>query len=1406
MFNPYQVQGPDQAQNQGNVFNQQASGFYPGGGQQQQQQQQPPPLNQRPTTEFGNLQQNVPASFGFQQQPQQQQSLPNYSNNRPMYSSATGFGGMQTGFEGNQPQNQSMGNNSVQPQSTGFYSQQNTLQLQQTGQFAQQVPRTSFFNNQNPNQSQTTFSQQQQNTGLFQQPVASQQSAPLQYQRASFPDQHASQTQSTGYYPQQQPQQQIQPQATGFLYHQQMSSPSQPLQAQQTNLYPQQAQPVQPQQTGFYSQQALKPLQPQQTGFYSQNFQEPVKPLKPNATGFVNSFANNGVNDDIKIPTMRLSFMTANDQAKFETLFRSSVPRGSNTISGDACRNILMRSGVSPSQLAKIWTLCDTSKAGELLFPEFALAMHLVNEVIQGDSVPFELSTKTKNEVASFVDAINFSIARSGEESVAQPPKTPFDNLTLGVQNLQPQPTGAMPQTSFGSQLQAQNTQGYLDPQSTGYLPQTSFGQILQSQPTGGYLQNQFTGQFQQPASTGQLQGQSTGGYLQPQTTGFMPQTSFNQPLQSQLTGIATLQPQNTGSLNRLNSVLTGQPPAQQSGQANFAGASFLQSQATGYLPPSNFNPTAPLSAQKTGYGRNELYNQANMFNKFTQDDSDSLTNEEKSLFYKMFDTYDSQKKGLMGSDIAVEIFRKSGLNRSDLEHIWNLCDTNNSGQLNKQEFALGMHLVYRRLNGNELPNRLPTSLVPSSTQILNSVKSQLKNDTASSRKEPTKIDGFSFKHDDNEILPSSRNRRRTQTGKAGASGDSASAVSAAASKEPEQSFHSSQSAGRNDGRAIEDLKRKILALPPHRSASRNDTNEVSAQLRGKFQVLTSKVPQLLREISEINNQITMAKIELYRQRNPSSLVGTGRNGEITDDDRRKAKSKALLASRMAALTGKPSVGADVDQQEQRYNEEVASIKSQNTTNQSIIEDIQLSIFEIAAAVDSALEGKARTSGKQYEKWELGIGVDPQVSNFLSKLKPKVSSPPGSHAKSSNAKAASSSSFADSPSAPVQSPHSTSGNTAAYLKEQAQRKMKERLAKLGMEKNDPEPAQRKYNPEELDRSEEDEEVRKLTEQLNALKAKRKGGNTNAPPSQLSVSPVPAPNVQTAYPSKVDIQPEIEPSRDSTMMADERNKHLENVTPATEPTSRVTHESVPSKTAESIPKEAVSSQPASSNAKRNPFGIPHTASVSSTPTGGRNPFFKPSQSSTSSFDAKAAEAQRRVQRGLDNNDDDWSDDNDDHEKSNAHAQAPSVPAPAPVATAPVTSTPVAPAPAAPTLVAPAPVAPAPVAPAPVAPAIADAPPVPIAPPLPQVVSNPATYAPPVPIAPPLPSIGSIPTSGAAETPGLSSNALHEGAGDDGERSDDDLSIPDSVDSFNDALPVQQEGSVPPSGIPPPPALT
>lgn len=55
----------------------------------------------------------------------------------------------------------------------------------------------------------------------------------------------------------------------------------------------------------------------------------------------------------------------------------------------------------------------------------------------------------------------------------------------------------------------------------------------------------------------------------------------------------------------------------------------------------------------------------------------------------------------------------KSKLPNSVLSKIWKLSDVDGDGFLDSDEFALALHLINVKLEGNELPNVLPEHLVP---------------------------------------------------------------------------------------------------------------------------------------------------------------------------------------------------------------------------------------------------------------------------------------------------------------------------------------------------------------------------------------------------------------------------------------------------------------------------------------------------------------------------------------------------------------------------------------------------------------------------------------------------------------------------------------------------------------------
>jgi hypothetical protein len=217
------------------------------------------------------------------------------------------------------------GNSARQPQPAPFQSQQPTnLYLQQQPQYGQQPNAMSA-----------------QPTGY---------GAPLQPQQTA--------------YPQTMPQPQLQQQGPPSQHFGQFGASQQPqyqtqqqqqFQQQQPQQQQQQQQPLMSQPTAFQAPaqpptgqpQASKQL-PQPTGLTSSQMADSFRssssrqaPAPATTAGF-------------KIPNIRLSFITASDQAKFEQLFKSAVGNG-QAMSGDQAKDLLLRSRLTGDALAQIW-------------------------------------------------------------------------------------------------------------------------------------------------------------------------------------------------------------------------------------------------------------------------------------------------------------------------------------------------------------------------------------------------------------------------------------------------------------------------------------------------------------------------------------------------------------------------------------------------------------------------------------------------------------------------------------------------------------------------------------------------------------------------------------------------------------------------------------------------------------------------------------------------------------------------------------------------------------------------------------------------------------------------------------------------------------------------------------------
>ncbi|KAM5453383.1 actin organization and endocytosis protein [Microsporum canis] len=992
----------------------------------------------------------------------------------------------------------------------------------------------SFPTGQPGQQQQQYGSQQQQQYPGFQQQPQQQQQQPGPFM-----------PQPTGY-----GMPQIQPQATGFPGAMQQSQQQAP--PFQSSLQP-------PQMTGYPTQQTTSLQVPQPTS-------QAPQPTGQTSSQMAQSFQNipgqapaappRSAPAGSKIPPMRLSFITVQDQAKFEQLFKSAVG-DSQSLDGETARDLLLRSKLSGSELSKIWMLSDTTKSGRLMFPEFALAMYLCNLRITGRDLPATLPDRIKNEVSSMVDIISFAVPDDHPPQVPRSNAPNFDQPLLQNTSAPPAPQQPQPQQASNSQLLSQLTAqptGFYN-QATGFQPPS----VMQPQPTGfpGGLRPQPTGMPQNPQAT---------GYSGPRP-----------PMPPMPTGFASgLAPSQTGA-----APLTAQPTGMP-GQWGFVNAP-----ATG-LP----NIEALQQRLMPQPGREGGFTTAGISGNATI--PWAVTKDEKKIYDELFRAWDGLGKGFIGGDVAIEIMGQSGLERQHLEQIWTLSDPNNRGRLNKDEFAVAMHLIYRKLNGYPIPNRLPPELVPPSTRNLNdsigAVKSMLTQD-AEARKssgaflQPQKTgvsylkthsfnsgsggagygrkDATVFKNNDDAIGYKSSARRRIGAGRTPSPSPSAQSERSdddmsveqlkkkiretkimldAIDFRDENHAEEEQALDRRDRREAESLMDRIrrvqddIDTDPKASFRNLDSSAERRSMRRQLQTYQDQLPELASNVRKTERAIADCKLELFRlkdaKENPGSaleIIGTGPGGTITESDRIKARARARMQARAAELAGRPSpAAADEGAAARRLEEERSKINSERERNDAMTRDVEESVKEFSASLEDSLKGEDENSTREHERrrWEEALGVEDQIRDLIYDLQRnrktakirKEEEKAGRSASSANQYA----SLPEHQSRPSPEPRSSSqspslvGTTheqrVAAARERAQRRIAERMAAAGLkpaesgesfmerqEREKREREERLQRAEEEDAKREQERQRRLESEQAPAPPPAKAGPKKAPP-------------------------------------------------------------------------------------------------------------------------------------------------------------------------------------------------------------------------------------------------------------------------------------------------------------------
>lgn len=862
-----------------------------------------------------------------------------------------------------------------------------------------------------------------------------------------------------------------------------------------------------------------------------------------------------------KIPSIRLSFITAQDQAKFEQLFKSATG-GDQALSGEKAKDLLIRSKLDGNSLAQVWTLSDTTKSGQLLFPEFALAMYLCNLKLTGKDVPSSLPEKIRNEVSSMVDIISFGV---GDEGPAPTPSSNAPNFNELPKIQQPQAQNPSNQQLL-TQLTATPT-GFQVPQATGFQQQQPTG--LQPQQTGypgGMPQAQgYTGPRppMPPMPTGMGQNLSPGFGLAPQQTGFGggPMAA---PLNAQPTG-------RPGQWGLVNAPASGLPNLQA-----------LQQQMM------------PQPGREAGFTTQGLRGNATV--------PWAVTKDEKKIYDDMFKAWDGFGKGYITGNQALEIFGQSGLEKAELERIWTLSDPHNKGRLNLDEFAVAMHLIYRRLNGYPVPNTLPAELIPPSTRNIDSSIGTMKNllsQDAQTRKStgaflqpqrtgvsymksrsfqangtPGRKDATVFKNNDDDVgYRSSARRRVGENGRSSSPAQSdTSSITAdemsidqlkktirekqvlldAMDFEDEGNADEEDALDRKDRKESEELFRRIRRIQedidshPSSAFKTGDSDAERRALQRQLRGLQDRLPELASHVRRCEKAIADAQLELFRLKdakaNPSSaaaIVGTGPGGAVTESDRLKARAKAMMQKRSAALAGKKvDDGDDGSGAAARLEEEQRRVSREREDNEKMVRDVEESVTEYSKGLESSLKEGGESASDEHERrrWDDGLGVEDEVKDFIFDLQrssrsARVRNEEKAQPRASAREPVQDDSRTNTPVSRTDSPASsraaastpqTSGSSyssyrtaeerAAFIKQQAEQRMAERLAALGLKapaKSGESAAQRA----ERERKEREDRLRQAEEEDAKREQERQArlrGESVAPPTPAGSAGKPKP--------------------------------------------------------------------------------------------------------------------------------------------------------------------------------------------------------------------------------------------------------------------------------------------------------
>ncbi|KAK0858993.1 hypothetical protein LTS02_009528 [Friedmanniomyces endolithicus] len=389
---------------------------------------------------------------------------------------------------------------------------------------------------------------------------------------------------------------------------------------------------------------------------------------------------------DLNHPVLNLS---ADEKRAFSFLFSQADSDQLGVVTGERAVAFFERTKVSPNVLGEIWQIADTENRGLLTKPGFCMVLRLIGHYQAGREPSAELAFK-------------------------QGPVPKFEGLQ--IPGVGPAASAALPSPT-GGQFPATA----LQPQLSGQGP-------IRVPPLDAQKVQQYSGLFERSgAQDGMLDGVTAKTIFERaglpnealgkiwnlsdrQQRGALDQTEFivaMHLLTSMKSRTMSALPNNLPPALYEAAARRGAPPPP-GARNSFSGPGAVPRQFTGGAVGSPARTQSPL-ARPSNYGTPTAQSAQMTGTPWL------VTAQQKAKYDQFFASIDTQGRGVLTGEQAVQFFSDSRLPEDSLAAIWDLADIKSEGQLNRDEFAVAMYLIGQQRSPNPvpLPAFLPPALVP---------------------------------------------------------------------------------------------------------------------------------------------------------------------------------------------------------------------------------------------------------------------------------------------------------------------------------------------------------------------------------------------------------------------------------------------------------------------------------------------------------------------------------------------------------------------------------------------------------------------------------------------------------------------------------------------------------------------